>query len=58
MLAQAAYVSRFQPSGQALSSEVIMRFTVIDGLIAAYRVFEDSLGITRTACGEPLTTTA
>ncbi|MFD9195926.1 nuclear transport factor 2 family protein [Streptomyces phaeochromogenes] len=28
-----------------------------DGLITDYRVFEDSLGITRTCLGEPLSTT-
>jgi len=30
-------------------------FTVTDGLITDYRVFEDSLGITRAHLGEPLT---
>jgi ketosteroid isomerase-like protein len=56
VLAQAAYTSRFQPSGQLFTSEVVMRFAVSDSLITAYRVFEDSLGITRTAYGEPRTT--
>ncbi|WP_128430756.1 nuclear transport factor 2 family protein [Streptomyces cyaneus] len=51
------YASRFQPSGQVLESEMILRFTVVGGLISDYRVFEDSLGITRTYLGEPLTTT-
>ncbi|MFF3851026.1 nuclear transport factor 2 family protein [Streptomyces sp. NPDC002328] len=37
------------------ASEMILRFTVTDGLITDYRVFEDSLGITRTHLGEPLT---
>ncbi|MCX4461686.1 nuclear transport factor 2 family protein [Streptomyces sp. NBC_01728] len=57
VLAQGRYVSRFHPSGQVLESEMILRFTVADGLITDYRVFEDSLGITRTYFGEPLTTT-
>lgn len=36
---------------------MILRFTISNGLITDYRVFEDSLGITRTHLGEPLTTT-
>ncbi|GAQ65757.1 hypothetical protein SsS58_06172 [Streptomyces scabiei] len=36
---------------------MILRFTVADGLINDYRVFEDSLGITRTHLGDPLTST-
>lgn len=43
-------------SGQVLESEMILRFTVTDGLITDYRVFEDSLGITRAHTGEPHTT--
>ncbi|MFC8143513.1 nuclear transport factor 2 family protein [Streptomyces paradoxus] len=57
VLAPGRYASRFHPSGQVLESEMILRFTVADGLITDYRVFEDSLGITRTHLGEPLTTT-
>ncbi|MBO4257221.1 nuclear transport factor 2 family protein [Streptomyces griseorubiginosus] len=52
VLAPGRYTSRFHPSGQALNSEMIMRFTVTDGLIMDYRVFEDSLGITRAHLGE------
>jgi ketosteroid isomerase-like protein len=57
VLAPGRYASRFHPSGQILESEMIIRFTIADGLITDYRVFEDSLGITRTYVGEPLTTT-
>ncbi|MGI3225154.1 nuclear transport factor 2 family protein [Streptomyces sp. GTA36] len=57
VLAPGRYASRFRPSGQVLESEMILRFTVTDGLITDYRVFEDSLGITRTCLGEPLSTT-
>ncbi|MGW3666718.1 nuclear transport factor 2 family protein [Streptomyces sp. NPDC005141] len=57
VLAPGRYASRFHPSGQVLESEMIMRFTVWNGLITDYRVFEDSLGITRAHLGEPLTTT-
>ncbi|MGW3419280.1 nuclear transport factor 2 family protein [Streptomyces phaeochromogenes] len=57
VLAPGRYASRFRPSGQVLDSEMILRFTVADGLITDYRVFEDSLGITRTCLGEPLSTT-
>ncbi|MDX3586258.1 nuclear transport factor 2 family protein [Streptomyces europaeiscabiei] len=57
VLAPGRYCSRFHPSGQVLESEMILRFTVVDALITDYRVFEDSLGITRTYLGEPLTTT-
>lgn len=57
VLVPGRYASRFRPSGQVLESEMILRFTVVDGLITDYRVFEDSLGITRTCLGEPLTTT-
>lgn len=57
VLAPGRYASRFRPSGQVLESEMILRFTVADGLITDYRVFEDSLGITRTCLGVPLTTT-
>lgn len=56
VLAPGRYASRFRPSGQVLESEMILRFTVTDGLITDYRVFEDSLGITRTCLGEPLST--
>ncbi|WP_033318185.1 nuclear transport factor 2 family protein [Streptomyces yerevanensis] len=56
VLVPGRYASRFRPSGQVLESEMILRFTVADGLITDYRVFEDSLGITRTCLGEPLTT--
>ncbi|MFF9810664.1 nuclear transport factor 2 family protein [Streptomyces coeruleorubidus] len=55
LLVPGRYVSRFQPSRQVLESEMILRFTVVGGLISDYRVFEDSLGITRTYLGEPLT---
>ncbi|MFF9808244.1 nuclear transport factor 2 family protein [Streptomyces coeruleorubidus] len=55
VLVPGRYASRFHPSGQVLESEMIMRFTVTDGLITDYRVFEDSLGITRAHLGEPLT---
>ncbi|MER7684118.1 DUF2255 family protein [Streptomyces sp. NPDC097610] len=41
----------------AFELQMILRFTVADGLITDYRVFEDSLGITRTHLGEPLMTT-
>ncbi|MFC8669825.1 DUF2255 family protein [Streptomyces sp. NPDC057199] len=58
VLAPGRYTSRFHPSGQVLESEMILRFTVADGLITDYRVFEDSLGITRTHLGQPLTTTS
>ncbi|WSQ14797.1 nuclear transport factor 2 family protein [Streptomyces sp. NBC_01231] len=57
VLAPGRYASRFHPSRQVLESEMILRFTVADGLITDYRVFEDSLGITHTYLGEPLTTT-
>ncbi|MFD9113442.1 nuclear transport factor 2 family protein [Streptomyces bottropensis] len=57
VLAPGRYTSRFHPSGQVLESEMILRFTVADGLINDYRVFEDSLGITRTHLGDPLTST-
>lgn len=56
VLAPGRYASRFHPSGQALESEMILRFTISNGLITDYRVFE-ALGITRTHLGEPLTTT-
>lgn len=56
VLVPGRYASRFHPSGQVLESEMILRFTVADGLITDYRVFEDSLGITRTHLGEPLAT--
>ncbi|MEU5645244.1 nuclear transport factor 2 family protein [Streptomyces milbemycinicus] len=55
VLVPGRYASRFHPSGQVLESEMILRFTVTDGLITDYRVFEDSLGITRTHLGEPTT---
>lgn len=55
VLVPGRYSSRFHPSGQVLESEMIMRFTVTDGLITDYRVFEDSLGITRAHLGEPRT---
>ncbi|MFK0159470.1 nuclear transport factor 2 family protein [Streptomyces sp. NPDC090499] len=55
VLAPGRYVSRFHPSGQVLESEMILRFAVADGVITDYRVFEDSLGVTRTHLGEPLT---
>ncbi|MEU4466824.1 nuclear transport factor 2 family protein [Streptomyces sp. NPDC024017] len=56
VLVPGRYASRFHPSGQVLESEMILRLTIVDGLISDYRVFEDSLGITRTYLGEPLTT--
>ncbi|MFI6374420.1 nuclear transport factor 2 family protein [Streptomyces sp. NPDC050546] len=54
VLVPGRYASRFHPSGQVLESEMILRFTVADGLITDYRVFEDSLGITRSHVGRPL----
>ncbi|MCX4760103.1 nuclear transport factor 2 family protein [Streptomyces sp. NBC_01275] len=54
VLVPGRYASRFHPSGQVLESEMILRFTVTDGLITDYRVFEDSLGITRSFLGAPL----
>ncbi|MFI6037997.1 nuclear transport factor 2 family protein [Streptomyces sp. NPDC051315] len=57
VLAPGRYASRFHPSGQVLESEMIMRFTVADGLITDYRVFEDSFGITRAHLGGSLTAT-
>ncbi|MGW6521568.1 nuclear transport factor 2 family protein [Streptomyces sp. NPDC054962] len=57
VLAPGRYTSRFHPSGQVLESETILRFTVADGLITDYRVFEDSLGISCAHVGERLTTT-
>ncbi|MFI1034486.1 nuclear transport factor 2 family protein [Streptomyces sp. NPDC020951] len=57
VLVPGRYASRFHPSKQVLESEMILRFTVTDGLITDYRVFEDSLGITRTYLGQPLATT-
>ncbi|MBE8473832.1 nuclear transport factor 2 family protein [Streptomyces justiciae] len=51
VLAPGRYTSRFHPSGQVLDSEMIMRFAVTDDLITDYRVFEDSLGITRAHLG-------
>jgi ketosteroid isomerase-like protein len=57
VLAPGWYASRFHPSGQVLESEMITRFTVTDGLITDYRVFEDSLGITRAHLGGPLSAT-
>ncbi|MFF5307957.1 nuclear transport factor 2 family protein [Streptomyces massasporeus] len=56
VLVPGRYASRFHPSGQVLEGEMVLRFTIVDGLISDYRVFEDSLGITRTYLGEPLTT--
>ncbi|MFF7945599.1 DUF2255 family protein [Streptomyces griseorubiginosus] len=61
VLVPGRYTSRFHPSGSVLDSEMIMRFTVTDGLITDYRVFEDSLGITRAHLGHqdgktPMTT--
>lgn len=55
VLVPGRYASRFHPSGQVLESEMILRFTIADGLITDYRVFEDSLGITRSYLGVPLT---
>ncbi|MFD7476138.1 DUF2255 family protein, partial [Streptomyces sp. NPDC059837] len=55
VLVPGRYASRFHPSGQVLESEMILRFTVVDGLITDYRVFEDSLGITRAYLGEVVT---
>ncbi|MFI6699053.1 nuclear transport factor 2 family protein [Streptomyces sp. NPDC050509] len=55
VLAPGRYASRFHRSGQVLESEMILRFTIVGGLITDYRVFEDSLGITRTHLGVPLT---
>jgi ketosteroid isomerase-like protein len=57
VLTPGRYASRFHPSGQVLESEMIMRFTVTDGLITDHRVFEDSLGITRAHLGGSLTAT-
>ncbi|MFI5967852.1 nuclear transport factor 2 family protein [Streptomyces asoensis] len=57
VLAPGRYTSRFHPSEHVLDSEMIMRFAVTDGLITDYRVFEDSLGITRAYRGEPTTRT-
>ncbi|GGQ66558.1 nuclear transport factor 2 family protein [Streptomyces asoensis] len=56
VLAPGRYTSRFHPSGHVLESEMILRFTVTNGVITDYRVFEDSLGITRAHTGEPHTT--
>ncbi|MFF3331855.1 nuclear transport factor 2 family protein [Streptomyces sp. NPDC002888] len=55
VLVPGRYASRFHPSGQVLESEMILRFTIADGLITDYRVFEDSLGITRSYLGAPPT---
>ncbi|MFJ9380910.1 nuclear transport factor 2 family protein [Streptomyces sp. NPDC101455] len=52
VLVQLRYTSRFHPAGKELSSEAIARFTVRNGRITAYRIFEDTLGITRAAHGE------
>ncbi|MET8168500.1 nuclear transport factor 2 family protein [Streptomyces sp. NPDC005329] len=49
VLVQLRYTSRFYPAGTAFSSEAIARFTIRKGLISAYRIFEDTLGITRAA---------
>lgn len=55
VLVPGRYASRFHPSGQVLESEMILRFTITDGLITGYRVFEDWLGVTRSYLGAPLT---
>jgi ketosteroid isomerase-like protein len=62
VLVQLRYTSRFtspaHPAGTEFSSEAVARFTVRKGRITAYRIFEDSLGITRAAQGEPIITSA
>jgi uncharacterized protein len=47
------FVYRFQPSGQVLDDEFVMRFTVTgDGRVRAYQIFEDSLTLARVYLGE------
>ncbi|GAB4586581.1 nuclear transport factor 2-like protein [Nocardia sp. IFM 10818] len=47
------FVYRFHPSQQILDDEFIMRFTVADGLVTSYRIFEDSLILPRVYTGDP-----
>ncbi|UQI46525.1 nuclear transport factor 2 family protein [Streptomyces sp. HU2014] len=43
---------RFHVSRQVLDDEFVMRFTVADGRITSYRIFEDSLGLARAHTGD------
>lgn len=47
------FVYRFRPSQQVLDDEFVIRFTVADGLITSYRIFEDTLGLARAHTGDP-----
>ncbi|WP_030200216.1 nuclear transport factor 2 family protein [Streptomyces sp. NRRL S-87] len=47
------FAYRFTASRQILDDTFVMVFTIADGRIAAYDIFEDSLGLARAYTGDP-----
>ncbi|MGP3987557.1 nuclear transport factor 2 family protein [Streptomyces sp. 3N207] len=47
------FTYRFRPSAEVLEDEFVMRFTVADGRITSYRIYEDSLTLARAYTGDP-----
>jgi ketosteroid isomerase-like protein len=52
------FAYRFHASGLEFDDEFIQRYTIADGKITAFRIFEDSLGLARAYRGEPVITAA
>jgi ketosteroid isomerase-like protein len=48
------FAYRFHASGLEFDDEFVQRYTIGDGKITAFRIFEDSLGLARAYRGEPV----
>lgn len=48
------FAYRFDGSGLEFDDEFVQRYTIGDGKITAFRIFEDSLGLARAYRGEPV----
>lgn len=52
------FAYRFRDSGLEFEDEFVQRYTVEDGRITGFRIFEDSLGLARAYLGTPVLTAA
>ncbi|WP_058043612.1 nuclear transport factor 2 family protein [Streptomyces roseifaciens] len=51
VLVNGRFVFRMHATGEVYDDEFVLRFTVRDGLITAYRIYEDSLALARAYRG-------
>lgn len=58
LLVVGRFAYRFHGSGLEFDDEFVMRYTISDGRITAFRMFEDSLGLSRAYLGELVVTAA